>query len=284
MPENPQLSPGLPSLTDPIQDWTFAMTRLVKLCSAVLCLALLGACATAQQRGVAGNAYVSTTRPAIAVHVKDLPPVTSGRGTGTLYRPNAMGALTLTVRTAVFGNEKALALVTHAELPNPTWIWTTVYARPGGSQVTTEVIDGASFAAFTYLVPMDNDPYAGLVGDPVEAPEEEGADAGKRGKDFRPHYWLARYLALRTNFNQDKIILEYREPAPGEWVDMTSVPFGMADELEAFEKRAREAFSLGLPSDVAGPVEGGYPTGVRWKFMSDAYLGDVMRQEPLSRF
>lgn len=262
------------------------MTRPLKLLSLALCLMLLGACTSAQQRGVAGNAYVSTTRPAIAVHVKDLPPITSGRGTGTLYRPNAMGALNVTVRTAAFGNEKALALVTHAELPNPSWIWTTVYARPGGSKVVTEVINGASFAAFTYLVPMDNDPYAGLVGDPVEAPEETGASkrTALQEREFHPHYWLARYFALRANFNQDKIILEYREPAPKEWADMTSVPYGMADELAAFEKRAREAFSLGAPADVSLPIEGGYPTGVRWKFMTDPYLGDVMRQEPLSRF
>ncbi len=249
--------------------------------STLLLTILLLGCSAVQQRGVAGNAYVSTSRPAVAVHVKDMPLVTSGRGTGRLYRPN-MAAVPVNVRTAVFGTKASapMAIVTHAELPNDFWIWTSVYPRPRSSKLTTEVIGGQPFAAFTYLVPCKNDPYAGLVGDPTQIVKEGYKD----GDDPAPAYWLARYLAIRTNFNHDKIILEYREPAPRGLETMESIPFGMTDQIREFEERARKAFTLGLPDPKLGPIQDGFPQGVRWQFMSDPYLGDVLFQEPLDRF
>ena len=94
----------------------------------------------------------------------------------------------------------------------------------------------------------------------------------------------SRYFALRTNFNHDKIILEYREPAPRGLETMESIPFGMTDQIREFEDRARKAFTLGLPDPKLGPIQDGFPQGVRWQFMSDPYLGDVLFQEPLDRF
>lgn len=245
-----------------------------------LTLALLAGCSQAQQRGVSGQAYVSTSRPALAVHVtKDIPLLTSGRGTGRLLRPN-MAGLQLTVRTAVFGTDarSPMAIITHAELPSSWWIWTTVYPRPNASALSTEFVSGQAFAAFTYLVPCKNDPYAGLVGDPQNI-EREGV---RDGDDPAPAYWLARYFALRTNFNHDKIILEYREPAPEGLVTMKDIPYGMETAIREFEARARAAFTLSAPGD--GPVQGGFPQGVRWQYMTDPYLGDVINQEPLNRY
>ncbi len=257
------------------------MLKTLLVSTLCLTLVLLAGCAQTQQRGVSGQAYVSTSRPAVAVHVaKDIPLLTSGRGTGRLLRPNMAGGLALTVRTAVFGTDarSPMAIVTHAELPTAWWIWTTVYPRPHASALSTEFVSGQAFAAFTYLVPCKNDPYAGLVGDPQQI-EKEGV---RDGDDPAPAYWLARYFALRTNFNHDKIILEYREPAPAGLVTMDAVPYGMEATIKAFEARARAAFSLSAPGD--GPIQGGFPEGVRWQFMTDPYLGDVMYQEPLNRF
>ena len=257
------------------------MKKLLVPSLVLSCLFLLG-CSAAQQRGVAGDAYVSTSRPAVAVHVKDMPLVTSGRGTGHLLRPNMAGAVPVTVRTAVFGSKASapMAIVTHAELPNDLWIWTSVYPRPRSSKLTTEVVGGQPFAAFTYLVPCKNDPYAGLVGDPTKIVKEGYRD----GDDPAPAYWIARYFALRTNFNHDKIILEYREPAPKGLETMENIPFGMTDQIREFEDRARKAFTLDLPDPKLGPIQSGFPRGVRWQFMSDPYLGDVLFQEPLDRF
>lgn len=248
--------------------------RSVKIVLLGLTMAfLICGCNAVQQRGMAGNAYVSTSRPAICVDVRDMPLKTAGRGTGTLYKPALTGALTLDVRTAVYAStpEKPMAVITHAELPSPRWIWSTVYPRVGGIHEGTEILDGQAFAAFTYLVPCRNDPFAGLAG-------EEPAEGQQT-------YWLARYFAARLNFNNDKLILEYREPAPAEFgQSLSTIPYGMTDALAAFEDRARKAFTLTSPDVEAGSVVVGYPTGVRFSQMSDPYLGDVLEHEPLNRF
>lgn len=244
----------------------------------VLCLALglLAGCMAGQQRGVSGAAYVSTSRPAIMVQARDLELRTAGRGTGMLLNASMTGGLSPTVRTVVYGStaKAPMAIIAHAELPNDWWIWTTVLPRVGAIHEGTELIDGVAFTAFTYLVPRRTDPYAGIVGDPVGAPEEGEPQA----------YWLARYFGVRTNFNRDKIILEYREPAPQGLVSLDTIPFGMTDSLAAFEDRARKAFSLSSPAEAREPVRDSYPEGVRWQYMRDAFLGDVMYQEPVSRF
>ncbi|MDO5536409.1 MAG: DUF4851 domain-containing protein [Desulfovibrionaceae bacterium] len=238
----------------------------------ILGLALLvSGCVAGQQRGMAGSIYVSTSRPALAVSAPALALKTAGRGTGTLYKPNMGGGVNVTVRTAVYASapNAPMALVTHAELPSENWIWTTIYPRVGGINLRPEVIGGQGFTAFTYLVPCRNDPFGGLAG---ETPEE-GQQA----------YWLARYFAARVNFNQDKIILEYREPAPAGLVSLETIPYGMTEDLAAFEERARKAFETTDPEALRDQVRDGYPDGVRWHYMSDLYLGDVLLREPIER-
>ncbi len=242
-----------------------------------LCLALavgLTACVAGQQRGMDGAVYVSTSRPAVTVAVKDIPLVTAGRGTGMLSRPNRAAPVQVDMRTAVYaqGRDKAMAVVAHAELPSPRWIWVTIHPRVGAIHCGQDMIGGQAFTAFTYLVPRAGDPYAGIAGEPADGDEAAGTA-----------WWLARYFAVGTNFNNDKIILEYREPAPEGLTSLDGIPYGMTETIAAFERRAREAFVLGLPAEGV-QARDGYPEGVRWRHMDDLFLGDVMEREPLGRW
>ncbi len=236
----------------------------------ILCLLLaltLCACSSAQQRGLSGNAYVSTSRPAIQISAKDMPVVTAGRGTGLLYDPSMVGPLSVRIQSVLYasGADRPMAAITHAELSNERWIWSTIHPRLGAINEGVEVLGGQAFTAFTYLIPIATDPYGGAAG---EEPEE-----GAR------YYWLARYFAARVNFNRGKIILEYREPVPaGFGGSLANIPFGMIETVRAFEQRAREAFELSAPGG-AGEVRNGYPEGVRWNYMRDLYLGDVMEND-----
>ncbi len=235
----------------------------------------LAGCTAAQQRGMDGAVYVSTSRPAVSIAVRDIPLATAGRGTGLLYDPSRAAPVNLTVRTAVYarGADKPVAAATHAELPSPRWTWVTIHPRVGATHHGPEIIGGQGFTAFTYLVPRANDPFAGIAGEPTD-------DESVRE---RPAWWLARYFAANTNFNNDKIILEYREPAPEGLTSLGTIPYGMSEAIAAFEQRAREAFVLGAPAEGVR-AQDGYPTGVRWRYMSDLYLGDVLERDPVSRY
>ena len=221
-----------------------------------------------QQRGIADGAYVSTSRPAISVAVSGLPLKTGGFGHGMLREPSAAGPLTIDVHSYVYGRsaQGPQASVTHAELPGG-WFWTTVTPRFGAIDEGMEVYDGQKYTAFTYLVPSRTDPFAGVLGEPVQT-------------GGRETYWIARYFASVRNMMRDKIILEYREPAPANLTDLSSRPVGMENYLEQFEERARKAFSVRLPASPLAQVQSGTAyAGIRWQFMRDEFLGPVMEED-----
>ena len=131
-------------------------------------MAFLSACdSTPQQRGVSGRAYISSSRPAIRVEAGELPVVTSGLGHGRIYNTGNASGLPLDTRAVVWGTDAdhPMAVLIHAELPD-SWDWTSVQSRTGSIHFETERLGGQEFAAYTYLVPADKDPFAGLVGDP----------------------------------------------------------------------------------------------------------------------
>ena len=242
-----------------------------KLLAAAFALSLLcGGCqAGFQQRGIDGQgAYVSSTRPAIQVAVPGLAWKAGGFGTGRLFDANMAGGLVLDVRSHVFaaGPQGPAASVTHAELPRG-WFWTTVHPRPGAINEGMEVFGGKGWASFTYLVPRKTDPFAGIAGEPAEA-----------GEDGAPCYWIARYCALVCNFRLTKIILEYREPAPAGMTALAPMPFGQESFVKGFEERARKAFAVMAPAPAA-PFQPDDTRHVRWQFMDDRFLGDVMEQD-----
>ena len=94
-----------------------------------------------------------------------------------------------------------------------------------------------------------------------------------------PVRWLARGFAARYNFNDDKIIMEYREPLPAGIESLSALPLGAADTLRAFEQRARETFSVGpVPSDLS-QLRQGYAQGVQWQYMDENFLGTVSKYD-----
>ena len=241
-----------------------------KLCFLVLCLSLLAACQGVQQRGIANNAYVSTSRPALQVQVHGIPLLTAGAGTGRTYDNGPLGGLLIDTWVAVYasGPTAPMAAVIHAELPD-AWQWTTVYPRGRAVDVRTEMLGDKAYAACTYLQPTAMDPFAGLAGEPTEIRDEANEEP-------RPAYWLVRSFAAIYSHTQEKIVLEYREPAPRELTSSLYLDDMPKAELAAFRERALKTFSLGLPDGSA--VQTGYPDGVRWQYVSDAVLGPVMER------
>ncbi len=237
-------------------------------CAMALSLALFSGCSHGgcALQGFSGDAYVSSVRPALSIQAVNLPLKVRAQGMGTLYRPSMTG-LSLPVYCAVYAKspQDPMAIVTHAKLPtHKRWIWSTVYPRPASVHEAAEQIGSLQMTAFTYLVPCANDPFAGLAG-------EEAAEG-------QQSYWVARHFAAPANYRYDKISLEYREPAPKELTSLASgIPYGMTDWLAQFEERARKAFSIAGPQGTSA-LAGADMASVRWRYMSDPWLGDVMER------
>ncbi|MDY3809024.1 DUF4851 domain-containing protein [Desulfovibrio porci] len=232
---------------------------------AALMLMMVG-CSAAQQRGMVGSAYVSTARPAIAVEAKNMPLLTAGRGSANLTRSSMAGGLPIRVWLAVYGagDISPMAVVAQAEVPQG-WYWDGIMRRPFSVDDGVEVFDGVGYQACTYIVDSSRDPFGALV-------------AGKT-PEGRPVRWLARGFAARYNFNDDKIIMEYREPLPAGIESLSALPLGAADTLKDFEQRARETFSVGpVPADLS-PLRQGYAQGVQWQYMDESFLGTVSQYD-----
>ena len=142
--------------------------------------------------------------------------------------------------------------------PNSRTPWTSVQSRTGSIHFETERLGGQEFAAYTYLVPADKDPFAGLVGDP------------RKGT-----HWVARYYARRYNNNRGKIILEYREPAPEKITALSGLDAPERAWLDSFRDRARKFFIIAVPEKPLPQIEKGFAKDVRWQFLNDSILGPV---------
>ena len=73
-----------------------AIKHMRLFCVAALVLLMTG-CNAAQQRGMLGSAYVSTTRPAISLEAKNMPLLTAGQGSVNLTWSGMMGGLPIRV-------------------------------------------------------------------------------------------------------------------------------------------------------------------------------------------
>lgn len=250
-----------------------AVRTLFLLLSAALALGLLAGCQAAQKRGVAadaGNAYVSSSRPSLQVTVRDLPLVASGFGVGRLHDSAQLGDLSVDTWTAVYakGPEGPMAAVIHSELP-ATWQWTTVYPRGGSVDARTEYFGGKAWAACTYLQPVATDPFAGLAGEPQPASDDEA--------NARPAYWLVRSFAAIYGHTLEKIVLEYREPAPVEWRDSLHLDVTDMSALAAFRERALKTFTV-ADEPTGSDIRVGNAAGIRWRYLDDTVLGPVMER------
>lgn len=229
----------------------------------------LWGCRGALQRGMMGDTYISTARPKISITVKDMPLMISGSGIANLEWTGMMGGLPVNMWIAVYGQGglAPLAIVAQAQTPQ-NWYWDGILSQPFSVDQTTETFNGVNYQACTFIINPATDPFGDLV--TGITPEGE------------PQQWIVRYYAARYNFNNDKIILEYREPLPQAITSLTGMPLGYANYLVEFAQRARESFIVAnLPADINNVVEQGIQ-GVRWQYMNQRFLGTASRYETLT--
>ncbi len=235
----------------------------------VLVVALVAAvagCRGALQRGMLGTAYVSTARPDIAIEARNMPLMTAGRGMASLIWSDMLGGLPIQMWLAVYGEGglAPLAVVAQAAVPQG-WYWDSITSHPQSVDETVETFGGVGYQACTFIVDPARDPFSGLV----TAVHPDGS----------PQLWLARSFAARFNFNDDKIIMEYREPLPEGVESLAALPFGHSELLAGFEQRARDAFAVSVaPQELAG-VKTGFIQGIRWQSMGQNFLGTASRYD-----
>ena len=236
-----------------------------------LALFLLTGCADALQRGMLDQAYVSTARPSIMIKANSMPLMTSGQATANLFWSGMMGGLTIDLWMAVYGEGglAPLAIVAQAQTPE-NWHWDGILVRPFSVDQGEEVFNGTTYQVCTFTIDPANDPFGDLV-------------TGVK-PDGQPQLWMVRAFAARYNFDQDKIILEYREPLPYGVTDLSALPLGQANLLAEFAQRAREAFAVSdAPLHPEGVREDSIQ-GVQMKYMGQRFLGTASQDASVFTF
>lgn len=241
-----------------------------RLLFVLLLLFSLGACSGVQKRGILDGAYVSSTRPAISVEVKDMPLLTYGTGIPNLVWSSMLGGLPIQTWVAVYGMGalNPMAIVAQAEVPNG-WYWDSNMRQPFSVDEGVDIFGNVAYQACTYIANSRNDPFGELV-------------AGVKA-DGTPQLWLVRNFAARYNFNSDKIILQYREPLPSGITTLTNMPYGHATLLGDFAQRARECFIVTEPPKNLANVKEQYSDSIQWQYMGQNFLGTVSQYMPFNR-
>ena len=243
------------------------MKRML-LCAAAALLVLAAGCTSALQRGMQGDAYVSTARPAISMKAVGMPLITGGEGTASLNGTGALGGLPVRTWLAVYGKGSArdsLAVVALADAPYG-WYWDSDGYRSFSVDKGVEIFNNVGYDACTYIVSGKYDPFAAVAGVP------EGATTS----------WLARSFAARYNFNDTKLVMEYREPLPENFAGLKTLPSGQTEQLRAFEQRAHAAFAVGpLPENLSG-IQRSYAKNILWQYMDQRFLGTVSQYDVIN--
>lgn len=239
---------------------------------AILAIALLAlpGCMNALQRGMLGNAYISTARPSITLEANDMPLLTAGEGTCNLAWSDMLGGLPITVWLAVYGQGGLAPMVIMAQAQTPEgWHWDGILRRPFSINDSVEVFNGQDYQACTFIIDnMERDPFGSLV----TGVTTEGT----------PQPWLVRAYAARYNFNVDKIIMEYREPLPPYITSLSQLPYGQSDFIRNFEQRARDAMRVAPgPANPTG-VKTSYANNIQWQYMGQSFLGTTSQDSTLN--
>lgn len=242
--------------------------KFLTSCVALLLFVLAG-CTAAQQRGMAGNTYVSTSRPAFSATAKQLPLLAAGFGRASLSEAGVLGGLNVDAWIAVYGKGDGngpLAIVAQGELDEP-WNWNNALYHPFAIHEGADMLNGLGVETCTYMVSESRDAFLPFM-------QPQAASAKKdEGKPARR--WIARVFACRTDFNRGKIILEYREPLPEGLTSLTSVPYGMSDVIPAFEERARQAFEVNMSPEKPAEIRQEYLAGLSWQYLDERFWGTV---------
>ncbi|MDE5832202.1 MAG: DUF4851 domain-containing protein, partial [Desulfovibrio sp.] len=164
----------------------------------LLAILFVTGCADALQRGILDQAYVSTARPSITIKANGLPLMASGQASANLFWTGMMGGLAIDMWIAVYGEGGLAPMAIAAQAQTPEgWHWDGIMDRPFSVDQGTEVFNGVTYQACTFVINPATDPFGDLL-------------TGVK-PDGQPQLWMARAFAARYNFDQDKIILEYRE-------------------------------------------------------------------------
>ncbi|HJA76939.1 MAG TPA: DUF4851 domain-containing protein [Candidatus Desulfovibrio gallistercoris] len=242
--------------------------KFLTSCVALLLFVLAG-CTAAQQRGMAGDTYVSTSRPAFSAAAKQLPLLAAGFGRASLSESGVLGGLNVDAWIAVYGKGDGngpLAIVAQGELDDP-WNWNNALYHPFAIHEGADMLNGLGVETCTYMVSESRDAFL-----PFMQPQ---AASAKKDEDKPVRRWIARAFACRTDFNKGKIILEYREPLPEGFTSLTSVPYGMSDVIPAFEERARQAFEINMSPAKPANIRQEYLSGLNWQYLDERFWGTV---------
>ena len=211
---------------------------------------------------MSGDTYVSSAKPAFAVKVPSLPLRAAGYAMPAVTTADSLGGISIDAWLAVYGGGEGqtMAIVAQAEIP-PAWYWDSDLRRPFSVDQGTAVFDGRLFQTCTYIVEGRNDAFSTLV---------PGADPDSLR-------WIARRFATRTDFNQGKITLEYREKLPEGYDSLTSLPHGGNTFLAEFAERAEKAFCFGIPDGSYGGIRTAYIEGLRIRYLNNNFFGTMTR-------
>ncbi|MEG2140605.1 MAG: DUF4851 domain-containing protein [Bilophila sp.] len=229
--------------------------KTMRLMSFLLVLALV-AC-TPLRRGFEGSTLVSPAQPPLSVTV-DMPLLASGQIAPYLYTDR--GYQFPDTLVAVYGTNAAspLALSVLSVTPNNKWTWDPLtFSSPDRPVSSNVAFGGEAFAGSVHRINGAKDPFAPLF----------AADEGARGK----LNWIAQRFACRMQFDQVKIILEYREPLSATLAatlgSSTEIPL-YNQEVQAFQARAAKVFAVQFA--YTGPTVGQPPY---IKSLNSRYLG-----------
>lgn len=235
-------------------------------CAALCLVALMFGCTGVQQRGMQGNAYVSTARPVISMQAVNMPLLTGGEGNVKLDGAGVLGGLQLNAWLAVYGKgdpQSPMAIVAMAEVPRG-WYWDSDGQRPFSVDKGVEVFDNVGYAASTYIVDSKKDPFSTVAGLTDES---------------SPMRWLVRGFAARYNFNDIKVVMEYREPLPANLAAQETLTESMTDQLKAFEQRAGAAFTVASALQNTNGIAKAYAKNIRWQYLDQRFWGTVSKYE-----
>lgn len=243
--------------------------NLSRISILIFLVCLLG-CGQVLKRGMADNAYISTARPAISITANGMPLMAYTNGVDNLEWTGVLGGLPVEIWLAAYGTGglAPLATIIQAQLPSG-WIWDSDMSAPFSIDHGSDVFNGQTYQAWTCLINPKSDPFSNLI----TAVQPDG----------QPQQWIARFFASRYNFNQDKIILIYREPLPADISSLSALPLGRDNYLREFAQRARAAFTVGNPPANPGKVQESNNPSIRWQYLQQNFLGTVSQLDLYTR-
>lgn len=228
----------------------------------IFVLFIIGCVSQAQKIGMSGNAFVSSSRPKISVEVAKLPLVLTSEGTGRLTSSGMATGLPARIWLMVYGvKNSAMAIVTQAEIGR-LWYWNSSMYYQGAVSEGVEVLGDVQYQAYTHIVNSNRDPFGNLLSDNVNGQNKK---------------WLVRSFHAIKNFDQTKIVLEYREPLPDGIENLSSLPLGFDSLLSSFAQRARDTFKTRTHVDNNAISSLGYSNDILWRYMDERFLGTVTK-------